>query len=136
MERACLPNNKTGLLILIKVLEMVCVIVNIAAAIFTCDRNNIDLADYLVLLNYCNNIVACTWINKHCKYSMIGRRLARLFVALLMMKKIGIQAEWISTKLNVILDDISWLKKENKDGDFNYTNLNLTYPMLQPCCQF
>jgi hypothetical protein len=44
---------------------------------------------------------------------MIGRRLGRLFVGLLMGTKIGIQAEWISTHLNVIADDISRLKNEN-----------------------
>ena len=34
IERACLPNNKSGILISINVLEMVCVIINMAAAIF------------------------------------------------------------------------------------------------------
>ena len=34
IERACLPNNKSDILIPINELEMVCVIVNMAAAIF------------------------------------------------------------------------------------------------------
>ena len=52
--------------------------------------------------------------------------------------KIGIQAEWISTHLNVIADDISRLKDEN-NGDFDYAKLKETKetcPILIPCCQF
>ena len=59
-ERALLPNNKSGNLISINVLEMVCVIVNMAAAIFVCDHNNFDLDSYPVLLNWCDDTAACT----------------------------------------------------------------------------
>ena len=38
IDRACLPNNKSGMLISIKALEMVCIIANMAAAIFVCDH--------------------------------------------------------------------------------------------------
>ena len=37
--------------------------------------------------------------------------------------KIGVQAEWISTHLNFIADDISRLKKSNENGDYDYANL-------------
>ena len=37
-------NNKSGLSISINVLEMVCVIINMAAVIFVCNHNNINLA--------------------------------------------------------------------------------------------
>ena len=80
-------------MISINVLEMVCVIVNMAAAIFVCDHDGIDLSSYPVLLNWCDNTTACTWINRNCKHSMIGQQLGRLFVGLLMGTKIGIQAE-------------------------------------------
>ena len=46
IDRADLPNDKSGLLISIKVLEMVCVIVNMAAAIFFCDHDSIDLSTF------------------------------------------------------------------------------------------
>ena len=134
-ERALLPNNRSGNLISINVLEMVCVIVNMTAAIFVCDHDNFDLDSYPVLLNWCDDTAACTWVNKNCKHSMIGRRLGCLFVGLLMGAKIGIQAEWISTHLNVIADDISRLKNEN-DGDFDYGKLKEIYPILRPCQQF
>ena len=56
---------------------------------------------------------------------MIGRRLGRLFVGVLIDTKIWIQAEWISTHLNVIADNVSKLKDEN-DGDFSYAKLRET----------
>ena len=77
IDRAYPKNNKSGLLISIKVLEMVCVIVNMAAAISVCNHDGLDLSKFPVLLNYCDNLVACNWVNEYCKYSMIGRRLGR-----------------------------------------------------------
>lgn len=135
LERALLPNNKKGKLISINVLEMVCAIVNVAAAIFFCDNDCIALSSYLVLLNWCDNTTACTWINRNCKHSMIGQQLSCLFVGLLMGKNIGIQAEWISTNLNVIANDISRFKDKN-DEDFDYENLRETYTSCIPCRQF
>ena len=135
-KQACYKNNKGGKAISINVLEMVVVIINFAAAIFICDHDGIDLSDFPVLLNWCDNVSACAWINYKCKYSLIGRRLARLFVGLLMNTKIGIQADWISTHLNFIADDISRLKQEDADGNFDYKKLRLTYPILRDCRQF
>ena len=136
IERACLPNNKSGLLISINVLEMVCVIVNMAAAIFVCDHDDIDLATCPMLLNYCDNTAACTWVNDNCKHSLIGRRLGRIFVGLIMGTKIGIQCEWILTYLNYIADDISRLKELDEHGEFDYAELKKTYPILEPCRKF
>ena len=107
-----------------------------AAAIFVCDHDHIDLSKFPVLLNYCDNTAACNWVNEHCKHSMIGWRLGRLFVGLLMSTKIGVQAEWISTYLNFIADDISRLKTESADGEFDYADLKITYPILESCRQF
>ena len=81
-------------------------------------------------------IIRCNWVNEHCKHSMIGRCLGRLFVGLLMSKTIGVQAEWILTYLNFIVDDISHLKTESADGKFGYANLKITYPILESCHQF
>ena len=46
--RAYLPNNKRGILISINVLEMVCVISNMAAAIFVCNHNDLDISRFPV----------------------------------------------------------------------------------------
>jgi len=138
IRRAYLENNKSGLLISINVLEMVCVIVNLASAIFICDHDGLDLATYPVLLNFCDNTAACAWVNDRCKHSLIGRRLGRLFIALLMSTRIGIQAEWIATLDNFIADDISRLRKASGDSDYehNYAQLKETYPLLASCRQF
>ena len=53
-----------------------------------------------------------------------------------MNTKIGIQADWISTHLNFIADDISRLKQKDVDGNFDYKKLCLTYPILHDCRQF
>jgi len=101
-----------------------------------CHVDGIDLSQHPVLLNWCDSSSACCWVNHKCKYSLIGRRLGRLFVGMLMGTKIGVQAEWISTHLNFIADDISRLQDENEDGDFDYSQLIKTYPILRACRQF
>ena len=102
-ERALLPNNRKGRLISINVLEMICVIVNMAAAVFVCDHDAVALSSFPVLLNWCANTTACTWINKNCKHSMIRQQFGRLFVGLLRGTKIELQAAWISTHLMLLL---------------------------------
>ena len=59
-----------------------------AAAIFVCDHDDLDLSKFPALLNYCDNTAACNWVDEHCKHSMIGRRLGHLFVGLLMSTKL------------------------------------------------
>ena len=135
-RRACLPNNKSGLLVSINVLEMVCVIGNLTAAIVACDHDGLDLSGYPVLLNFCDNTAACSWVNDKCKHSMIGKRLARLYIGLLMGTKIGVHAEWIPIDRNVIADDISRLKELSETGDYDYKRLKDTYPALAACHQF
>ena len=136
IKRIHLPNNKSGLLISINVLEMLCVVINMCAAIFVCDHDKLDLSTHPVLLNFCDNTAACAWVNAKCKHSLMGRRLARFFIGLLMGTKIGVQAEWLSTHLNFIADDISRLKKSDLNGDYDYANLKKSYPVLAPCRQF
>ena len=136
LEREILPNNKSRLLIPINVLEMVCGIINMASVIFVCDHDNIDVSSFPVLLNFCDNTAACSWVNEKCKHSMIGRRLGCLFVGLLMSTEIGVQAKWISTLDNFIADDLSRLKKEKEKGEFDYGQLKRTYPLIAPCRQF
>ena len=46
LRRAQLKNNKGGIKISINVLEFVCVIVNMAAVIYICDLDQIDLSAY------------------------------------------------------------------------------------------
>ena len=73
-------------------LKMVGIIINFAASIHTCWRDNVSVDDFPVLLNACDGLSANAWVNYRCKTSMTGRTLGRLFVGLLMGTKIGIQA--------------------------------------------
>jgi hypothetical protein len=50
LDQAVLPNDKTGKLISTNILKMVCVIINMAAAIFVCNHDNLDLGNFPVLL--------------------------------------------------------------------------------------
>ena len=80
--------------------------------------------------------MACSWVNENCTHSIVGRRFSCLFVGLLMSTKKWTQAEWIATYLNFIANDISRLKTESEDGEFDYAELKLTYPLPEPCRQF
>jgi hypothetical protein len=136
-RRARLPNNKTKELISINVLEMVCVVINLAAAIYFCWLDGIDLSAYPLLANDCDNMSACSWTNSYCKSSLIGRALGRLFIGLLMGTDLAIQAEWISTLENEIADEISRLRKSRgKEGEYDYSQLLTNYPVLSSCRQF
>ena len=64
--RARLPNKKLKGYICINCLETIVVIINLAAAIVACDRNELDTLYSPILLNYCDNTLACAWINKRC----------------------------------------------------------------------
>jgi hypothetical protein len=133
-RRARLPNNKGNQLVSINVLEMICVVINFAAAIHVCWLDGIDLDAFPVLSNDCDNTAAVSWCNVNCKTSMLGRELGKVFVGLLMSTKLGIQAEWISTKMNEIADEISRI--HGKDGEYDYSQLISNYPVLSDCRQF
>ena len=135
IRRAYLPNGKTKLYISINVLEMVCVIINFAGAIFACWHDNIDLSNFPILLNWCDNTASCSWVNKKCKDSLIGRALGRFFCGLLLSTNIGIQAEWLSTVLNIVADDISRVKLACNDV-YDYSQLFIDHPQLRTCRQF
>ena len=121
--RTRLKNNKSGLMISINVLELICVIIN-------------DLSTYPVMLNWCDNTAACSWVSHRCKESLIGRRLARLLVGLLVGTKLGIQAEWISTFDNGLADEISRLTTPVNRLDFDYSTFLSSHPALTSCRLF
>ena len=133
-KRACLPNNRYGDYVSINVLEMVCVIINFAGVIYFCELDGVDMSTHPLLNNWCDNKSACAWVNTHCKHSLIGRELGKLFVGLLMGTQLGIQAEWLPSKLNKIADDISRLSDD--DGEYDYSQLLVDHPSLNKCRQF
>ena len=91
-------------------------IVNLAAAICVLEAGHVAIDDvYPVLLNWFGNITACTWVNYKCKELLIGRRLALVFVGLLLNSNMEIQAEYLNTVKNFIADDILRLREISTD---------------------
>ena len=123
-----------------KLIGVFCVNVNFAAAICALAAGHATVDDvYLVLLNWCDNKSACAWVNYKCKESLIGRRLALVFMGLLLNSNLGIQAEYLNTHENFIADEISRLRRlTTKDSfNFDYAELLSTYPQqLTGCKQF
>lgn len=134
VSRARLANNSDGRLIDINCLETVVIIINLAGAIYTCHVDGIDLSCLPMLLNWCDNTSACSWVNKKCRTSLVGRALGRFFIGLLLGTDIGVQAEWLSTTANVVADAISRLKRTGRD--YNFSRLLQDYPQLRRCRQF
>ena len=134
-----LANNKCGKLISINALEFVCVIINFVAALVAYDEEFPADDPHPVLLNWCDNTSAIKWCNHACKSSLAGRALGRLFCALLIESKVGINAEYIPTKSNVVSDGISRIKKIKRDSptsSFDYSTLKQTFPELSRCRAF
>ena len=78
-----------------------------------CYVDGVDISACPVLLNYCDNTTVCSWINKKCCDSLLGRRLGRVFAGLMWGREIGVQCEWLSTHANEIADRISRVKRED-----------------------
>ena len=134
VRRANLQDYSSGTFIDINCLETVVVIINLAGTIVACHEDGIDLSWLPILLNWCDNTAACSWINKKCGGGLIARALGRLFIGLLMSTKISINAKWLSTYSNRIADEISRVKKTGAEYDFS--RLLLNFPQLQNCRRF
>ena len=136
IRKAQLKNNKHGDYISINALEMMCVIINYAAAIYICHLDGIDISHAPTILNWCDNTSAVSWVNTWCKDSLAGRALGRLFCGLLMGSTIGLCTDWISTTQNVIADDISRVKQSSEDGKYDFSQLLTDHPSLRSCRLF
>ena len=78
-----------------------CIIIKISGEICALTAGHVTIDDvHPVLLNWCDNISACAWVNYKRKESLIDRRLALVFVGLLLNSKMGIQGQYFSPSLN------------------------------------
>ena len=132
-----LPDNKSGKLISINVLEFVVVIIDYCAALTVILTEDVTDDPHPVLLNIADNTAAHTWTMHTCKSSKLGKLLAKLFCFLIMDSGLGINSKWIDTTHNFIADDISRLKKSqassSKQFSFDYALLQQKYPQLKNC---
>ena len=76
------------------------------------------------------------WTMHTCKKSTISRALARLFCGLLIGSNVGINLLWISTKDNVIANEISKLKSVSTNNPtsthtYGYSKLQQNYEELK-----
>lgn len=136
VSRAMQKNNKHGTYISINTLEMLCVLVNYAAALHICWLDDIDLTHAPTMRNWCDNTSACSWINTRCKESLIGRALGRFLCGLLIGSNLGLSTTWLSTHDNEVADAISRHKRLSDDDSYDFSTLLTSYPLLNSCRRF
>ncbi len=128
-----------GMLISTNILEFVMVIINYCAALHVIKTTVITEDPHPVLLNITDNMSAFNWTIHTCKHSKLVCLLAHFFCSLLNNLPLGINSQWISTKENIIANDISCIKKESTSNSlpaFNYSTLKQRYPELKHCSLF
>jgi hypothetical protein len=130
-------------LITINCLEFASVIINYCASLTVIETTDFTDDPWPILLAWCDNSTAVHWVNHACMNSETGRALGRLFCALLMDSRLGINAEWLSTHENYIADDISRLKKlflqsnpTSQHPSIDYSIIFQKYPQLKTCKRF
>ena len=133
-----IKDGKDGKLIDINALEYATIIIGYAASVHywitkeNCKRKNIP--NPMVRI-FADNTSSESWTNKGCKRSKIGRRLARLQCALMINNPVGLAADRVDTKSNIIADKISrWKSETNKLLDF--ATLMQEFPQLNCCHRF
>jgi hypothetical protein len=102
-----------------------------------------------VLLAWCDNTSAISWIMHAAVGSTIGRALGHLFCALLINSPLGINAKWLSTLENEVADKISRLKKltiqaadcssecpVESETNIKWDHLFQSFPQLKMCRTF
>ena len=96
------------------------IILNYAAALTVLDYDGVGDDIHPVLLNWADKTRAVRWTNHACKKSLVGKVLGRLFCTRLINSPLGLNAKWLSTSVNVIADNISRIKKDSPDSNFDY----------------
>ena len=129
-------DGKSGKLIDINALEYATVLINYAACIYYwVIEENIKRIPYPTCLIRADNKSAESWAIKGCKRSLTGRRLGRLQCALMINNPVGLDTDYINTKLNVIADRISRHKKETNIL-LGFDTLCQEFPQLKCCRRF
>jgi hypothetical protein len=106
-----LKDDQNKDIISINIWEFILVIMNYCAILVTIETDGRTEDPSPVLLAWCDNTSTVNWITHAEVGSTIGRALGRLFCALLINSPLGINAKWLSTLENEVVDEISCLKK-------------------------
>jgi hypothetical protein len=132
-----LTDNSDKSFILINCLEYVTIILNYCASliVFTTQKINYNLHPIVHCIT--GNTSTLNWTLHTSKKSIIGRALARFFCGLLIGSRVGINAKWISTIDNEIVNKISRLKATNSPSTnsftYEYSNLQQEHKELKAC---
>ena len=133
-----LKDGQSGKLIDINALKYATIIFGYAASIHywitqgNCARKNIP---YPLVRIKADNISSESWTMKGCKRSLVGRRLGRLQCSLMINNPVGLAADRVDTKTNVIADRISRWKKDT-DTLLGFETLSQEFPQLKCCRRF
>ena len=132
-----LKNDLEQNVISINVLEYVTVILNYCGALTAYLEDTMNDDPHLVVLCVTDNISAKKWTTHTCKKSIIGQALACFLCGLIIGLQVGINAKWISTTANKIVDEISWLKKSHTSTAslfcYNFSKFKQDHVELKHC---
>ncbi len=109
-------------------------IINYCDALHLIKTTSVREDPHPILLNIMDNMSALNWTIHMCKRSKLSCLHAHFFCSLLINLPLAINSQWISTKENIIADDISCIKKaltSNPLPVFNYSTLKQRYPELK-----
>jgi hypothetical protein len=141
--REYIKNKGDKRLISINVLEFYSVIVNYCAALVSLEELNWTDDPWPVILTWCDNTSAVSWVTHGCLRSAAGRALGRFFCGLLIGSRLGINSTWLSTLDNVIADDVSRLEVDptetntiSHDHNVDFSSILQKYPQLSTCRRF
>jgi hypothetical protein len=135
-----LKNNKDKRFIPINCLEYFTIIMNYCASLLIFETREITDDPHPVALCVTDYMSALNWTLHTSKKSIIGRALARFFCGILIGSNVGVNAQWISTIENVIVNKILRFKTTNLEPSsiptYNYANLQQEHEELKVCSFF
>ena len=116
-------------------LECAVVIINcVASAQAHKENKDENKSPQPVMLNHVDNTSAKAWTRKAAKHSKGAKALNRILARLLMNQNLGINAQFIEGKKNVLADRISRVHKINSFLDFKI--LKQEFPQLESSRRF
>ena len=119
-------------LVTINILEFVVIIINFVAAVEHWSATANPRQPYPVLLNWCDNTSADSWVARACRSSIQGKALGLLLCSYLINCDAGLRSSHLSGDTNTIADRISRFHTSGSSPDFS--RLLQATPQLR-CCR-
>ena len=133
VSRKCKESNK---LVSINLLEFVVEILNYAAITVLFKENPTLCAhSFPLLLNWTDNMTSKSWIRKAAKKTKKGKALQRILCSIMINNPVGLKAEHIAGKKNILADLISRIYK-SPHSKFTFKNLFQDFPQMKSWNRF